>query len=99
MGASYTPEVAPGLRIGRGLELRRGVGLLSAAVLRPVSGSGEDWNTGFRAQALHLIKELRPVSGSGEDWNAFQATDREVSAGGCARSPDRARIGTRPRSR
>ena len=90
--AAYTGAVAPGLRIGRGLELLRFTGRKSWAegcaglrigrglehlalvvedadsLLRPVSGSGEDWNR-VRTIFASCRVRLRPVSGSGEDWN------------------------------
>ncbi len=61
--------VAPGLRVGRGLELGRGnLYLVAGLMLRPASGSGEDWNMACKG-LVYGPQSLRPASGSGEDWN------------------------------
>ncbi len=61
-------EVAPGLRVGRGLELIVVVVVVVLIVLRPAFGSGEDWNI-FKPLGDSGTAELRPAFGSGEDWN------------------------------
>jgi len=42
-------------------------------LLRPASGSGEDWNGEPPELPKDTVKRLRPASGSGEDWNAVTA--------------------------
>ncbi len=60
--------VAPGLRVGRGLERIARVGRLPRVALRPAFGSGEDWNNPVTVKEANVYK-LRPAFGSGEDWN------------------------------
>ncbi len=85
-------DVAPGLRVGRGLEhqdldLRK-----RALLLRPAFGSGEDWNYWAPSSVLGLSR-LRPAFGSGEDWNTPPPPETRP-CNGCARPSGRARIGT-----
>ena len=62
------PTVAPGLRVGRGLELVPSGERRCCRPLRPAYGSGEDWNHAVVVGVV-LLPELRPAYGSGEDWN------------------------------
>ncbi len=64
-----TVPVAPGLRVGRGLEPRPGAAHdARRGPLRPAFGSGEDWND-MRMLRLSNLPMLRPAFESGEDWN------------------------------
>ena len=61
-------DVAPGLRVGRGLEPALVDHESIGGQLRPAYGSGEDWNFPD-PETLPPPPPLRPAYGSGEDWN------------------------------
>ncbi len=85
-------RVAPGLRVGRGLELVVRPVASYQTRLRPAFGSGEDWNS-FAPVPSCARSELRPAFGSGEDWNSLSRNwTSEIAS--CARPSGRARIGT-----
>ncbi len=60
--------VAPGLRVGRGLEHHVRGRYVRPQGLRPAFGSGEDWNGTLNDERV-ARDLLRPAFGSGEDWN------------------------------
>ncbi len=98
IGTSYRTQaprqlqVAPGLRVGRGLEHCRTCNYRSALALRPAFGSGEDWNV-VPSPSMTDLSPLRPAFGSGEDWN-LGGTRYCTMRNCCARPSGRARIGT-----
>ncbi len=86
-------RVAPGLRVGRGLEHARQVEPRPAVgVVAPGLRVGRGLELRNRTERTPVLW-LRPAFGSGEDWNSMSASSSRLPRR-CARPSGRARIGT-----
>ncbi len=89
----FLRHVAPGLRVGRGLEQERLTAQVANAMLRPAFGSGEDWNT-VAVLTGARPGEVAPGLRVGRGLELVSIIYKQIQTISCARPSGRARIGT-----